>query len=98
VGVVGLLQPDVLQSRLRAEYGVPPSFAAAPWSLMRWMASEDRGAIERFAAASRMDMAEDHDGEQVAFFGSDWRRKRAEEEWPMIRFLPVREQHGLAPA
>jgi peptide chain release factor 3 len=31
----------------------------------------------------------------VAFFGSDWRRKRAEEEWPMLRFHAVREQHGL---
>ena len=27
-----------------------------------------------------------------------WRRRRAEEEFPMIRFLPVREQHGLAAA
>ena len=35
---------------------------------------------------------------QVAFFTSDWRRRRAEEEFPMIRFLPVREQHGLAAA
>jgi len=98
VGVVGLLQLDVLASRLKAEYGVPASFEAAPWALTRWMASDDRGAIERFAAANRMDMAEDHDAEQVAFFTSDWRRKRAEEEWPMIRFLPVREQHGLSPA
>ena len=98
VGVVGLLQLDVLQSRLRVEYGVPASFEAAPWNQMRWMASEDRDAIARFAAANRMDMAQDHDDEQVAFFTSDWRRKRAEEEFPMIRFLPVREQHGLAPA
>ncbi len=66
--------------------------------MMRWMASEDRAAIERFAAQNRMDMAEDHDAEQVAFITSDWRRRRAEEEWPMIRFLPVREQHGLAAA
>ena len=38
---------------------------------------------------------QDHDGELVAFFGSDWRRKRAEEEWPVLRFHAVREQHGL---
>ena len=25
----------------------------------------------------------------------DWRRNRAEEEWPMLRFHAVREQHGL---
>jgi len=96
IGVVGLLQLDVLASRLKAEYGVPAGFEAAPWTTMRWLASNDRGAIERFAAAHRMDMAEDHDGEPVAFFTSDWRRRRAEEEYPTIRFLPVREQHGLA--
>ena len=48
------------------------------------------------AAGDWLVAAQDHDDEQVAFFTSDWRRKRAEEEFPMIRFLPVREQHGLA--
>ena len=34
-------------------------------------------------------------GALVAFFTSDWRRNRAEEEWPTLRFHAVREQHGL---
>jgi peptide chain release factor 3 len=55
----------------------------------------DRAALDRFAATNRRDAGEDHDGALVAFFGSDWRRKRAEEEWPMLRFHAVREQHGL---
>ena len=95
---IAIVERWLQRTRLRAEYSVPASFEAAPWSTMRWMASEDREAIERFSAANRMDMAQDHDDEQVAFFTSDWRRRRAEEEFPMIRFLPVREQHGLAPA
>ena len=32
----------------------------------------------------------------VAFFTSDWGRRRAEEEWPGLRFLSLREQHGVA--
>jgi len=51
--------------------------------------------LERFAEANRRDVAEDHDGALVAFFSSDWRRRRAEEEWPMLRFHAVREQHGV---
>jgi peptide chain release factor 3 len=93
--VVGQLQLDVLQSRLRVEYGVPAGFDATPWEQVRWIASTEAGALERFAEANRRDVAEDHDGALVAFFSSDWRRRRAEEEWPMLRFHAVREQHGL---
>src|SRR5690606_22829923 len=79
VGVVGQLQLDVLQSRLKAEYGVPVGFDGTPWEVVRWVSSDDRGALDRFAAANRRDLAEDHDGALVAFFASDWRRRRAEE-------------------
>ena len=95
VGVVGQLQLDVLQSRLRVEYGVPAGFDASQWQIMRWITGDDRTAIDRFLDQNRRDTAEDHDGEVVALFGSDWRRKRAEEEWPMLKFHAVREQHGL---
>jgi peptide chain release factor 3 len=94
VGVVGELQLDVLKSRLAVEYGVPASFDSTRWSMLRWLAG-DKAGIERWAGSNRSDTAEDHDGEKVALFGSDWRRKRAEEEWPGIRFAPLREQHGL---
>ncbi|WP_439550669.1 peptide chain release factor 3 [Falsiroseomonas sp.] len=97
VGVVGELQLDVLQSRLKVEYSVPAGFDATRWSTMRWISSPtgDRAAIERWATRNRSDTAEDHDGEYVALFGSDWRRKRAEEEYPELRFDAVREQSGL---
>ena len=95
VGVVGLLQLDVLASRLRVEYGVPAGFDPASWTQLRWIASTDREAMARFTRTNINDLAEDHDGEVVAFFASDWRRRRMEEEWPAIRFHAVREQHGL---
>ncbi|GGG45174.1 peptide chain release factor 3 [Caldovatus sediminis] len=98
VGVVGQLQLDVLQSRLKAEYGIPVGFDATPWEVVRWLSAGDRAALDRFAAANRRDVAEDHDGALVALFASDWRRRRAEEEWPMLRFHAVREQHGLEAA
>ncbi|AWV22135.1 Bacterial Peptide Chain Release Factor 3 (RF-3) [Roseomonas mucosa] len=95
VGVVGALQLDVLAERLKAEYGVPSRYENTPWSLMRWVASEDAAALERFRRAIPHDVAEDHDGALVAFFSSDWRRNRAAEDFPELRFLEVREQHSL---
>jgi peptide chain release factor 3 len=94
VGVVGQLQLDVLQSRLKVEYGVPAGFDATMWQMMRWVTGEPV-AKDRFAQDNRRDAAEDHDGALVACFASDWRRKRAEEEWPALRFHAVREQHGV---
>ncbi|WP_439598343.1 peptide chain release factor 3 [Falsiroseomonas sp.] len=97
VGVVGQLQLDVLKSRLAVEYGVPAGFDETRWQTMRWISSPkgDRAAIEKWATTNRGDTAADHDGEYVALFGSDWRRKRAEEEYPDLRFDAVREQSGL---
>ena len=95
IGVVGQLQLDVLQSRLRVEYGVPAGFDGTQWDQVRWVAAEDAAEITRFAEANRRDVGEDHDGALVAFFTSDWRRRRAEEEWPKLKFHAVREQHGV---
>ncbi|MGK7864034.1 peptide chain release factor 3 [Falsiroseomonas sp. E2-1-a4] len=97
VGVVGQLQLDVLKSRLSFEYSVPAGFDETRWQTMRWISAPkgDRAAIEKWAATNRSDTATDHDGEYVALFGSDWRRKRAEEEFPDLRFDAVREQSGL---
>jgi peptide chain release factor 3 len=95
VGVVGLLQLDVLASRLNVEYGIPAGFDPAPWDQLRWITSDDRETMARYTRANINELAEDHDGEIVALFASDWRRRRAEEDWPEIRFHAVREQHGL---
>ena len=98
VGVVGALQLDVLAARLVAEYGVKSRYETTPWGLMRWVAGEDRAAVERFRRSVPHDIAEDHDQALVAFFSSDWRRNRAAEEFPELRFLELREQHGLEAA
>jgi peptide chain release factor 3 len=95
IGVVGQLQLDVLASRLRVEYGVPAGFDATPYEQVRWVASDDPAALERVPAAHRRDCGEDRDGAPVAFFTSDWRRRRAAEDFPELRFPAVREQHGV---
>ena len=96
VGVVGALQLDVLADRLKQEYSVPSRYENTPWGMMRWIATDDRVAMERFNTANSHDTAEDRDGAPVVFFTSDWRRNRAAEEWPMLKFLGLREQYAAA--
>ncbi|MBE9607572.1 peptide chain release factor 3 [Acetobacteraceae bacterium H6797] len=95
VGVVGQLQLDVLQSRLLAEYGAPVGFEGVQWDMLRWVGAEDKAELAKFSKIFFNDMAEDHDGEQVVFFTSNWRRQQAEENYPKLKFMKVREQHGI---
>jgi len=94
VGVVGQLQLDVLASRLKAEYGVPAGFDATRWECVRWAVGDARD-LQRLADAAGSDVADDHHGAMVVFFSSDWRRRRAEEDWPALRFPTVREQNAV---
>ena len=82
----------------KARKNVPAGFEGTPYDQLRWVTSADRAAMERFSRVNLGDVALDHDEEMVAFFTSDWRRRRAEEEWPMLRFHALREQHGFEAA
>ena len=94
VGVVGQLQLDVLQSRLKVEYGVPAGFDATMWNEVRWVTGE-KAEVARFGETHRRDAAADHDGAVVGFFASAWRLGKAGEDFPGLTFHKVREQHGV---
>src|SRR5450755_475551 len=53
VGVVGVLQLDVLKARLAAEYGVGIGFEQSTYSLARWISSDDRVAVTKFMDENR---------------------------------------------
>ncbi len=79
VGVVGTLQLDVLQARLAAEYGVAIGFEQPPFSLARWVSSDDRAALDRFVADNRSAMADDVDGDPVFLATSAFMMRRTVE-------------------
>ena len=93
LGVVGSLQLDVLTSRLKAEYGVPIRTEAAPYTTARWIASDNKQALQKFIDLNRSSMAEDKGGEMVFLVRNDWALNRAIEEAPDVRFLKVRERN-----
>ncbi|MCG4258989.1 peptide chain release factor 3 [Acetobacter senegalensis] len=90
VGVVGTLQLDVLQARLKAEYGVAIGFDATPFSLARWITGP-RDKIEIFAQINRSAMADDLDDDPVFLATSAFMMRRTQEQNPDITFHDIKQ-------
>jgi peptide chain release factor 3 len=92
LGAVGVLQLEVLVSRLKAEYGVSIRLEAASYETARWIVSDKPDVLERFRNANRSSIAEDKNGTLVFLARNAWTLNRAVEEYPDIRFLNTRER------
>jgi peptide chain release factor 3 len=93
VGVVGLLQLDVMATRMEAEYSLKIGFEASPYEVARWVSSDEPAELKRLMETHRSSMAEDADGEPVLMMRNAWEMGRFEQEWPNVRFANVRERH-----
>ncbi len=91
VGVVGVLQLDVLQARLGAEYGVKIGFEASPYNLARWIFSEDRAALASFMDINRTAICDDVDGDPVFLSSSAFMMRRSEELAPKLTFRDIKD-------
>jgi peptide chain release factor 3 len=92
VGVVGNLQLDVLTSRVDNEYGVPILCESFGVETARWLASEEKGEVERFISKNRSAIAEDRTGAPVFLVRDRWFLGHVTKEWPKMRFLETRER------
>ncbi len=91
VGVVGVLQFEVLADRIRTEYAIAVRFEDAPIHTARWVQADDALRLKKFIEDNRAAIAEDHDGSPVFLARNAWHLDRAIEDWPGIRFLKTRE-------
>jgi peptide chain release factor 3 len=98
VGVVGMLQLDVLKVRLAQEYGLPVDFEVSEFELARWIAADSRQTFDTFVNANRSGIAEDLDGDLVFLarnaFYLDYTRERA----PGISFTDIKDVKNTQPA
>jgi peptide chain release factor 3 len=98
VGVVGPLQLDVLQVRLKEEYGLDVLWDTAEFALARWISCDDPKALDTFVKANSLGIADDLDGDPVFLarnqFYLDYTRERA----PGIVFTDVKDRHAKATA
>jgi peptide chain release factor 3 len=93
LGAVGVLQFDVLASRLAQEYGVAIRLETAPYTTARWIVSEKADVLQRFCDSHRSSVADDGASDPVFLARNAWALSNAVEEWPDLQFLAVKERH-----
>ena len=76
MGVVGTLQFDVLEYRLRSEYNVELYKEGLPYEYLRWIVREDENAEplkeEDLLLPGDAKLVEDYKGNQLLLFSSMW--------------------------
>ncbi|HEX8901239.1 peptide chain release factor 3 [Vitreimonas sp.] len=92
VGAVGQLQFEVLDERMKAEYGLEVMFEASPYQAARWISADSRSDLDAFIDKSKMQMAEDVDGSPVFLGKSDWEIGYVLDKNPKIRFSASKER------
>ena len=83
-----------MADRIRTEYGIPVIFEPTSLYTARWVAAADPLALKRFTDGNLVALADDHDDQLVFLARNAWHLGKAEEEFPDVRFLKVRESGG----
>ncbi len=91
VGVVGALQLDVIEERLKSEYGVAAAMETCGYDAVRWLAG-DEAAVKTFVSLNQGAIAHDRYGSPVYLARSAWEAGYAEQKNPLVKFLKTRER------
>jgi len=98
LGAVGVLQFEVVEHRLKTEYGVEVRLGPVNFVAARWISCEDRSELERFIRSNSAKIALDASDAHAYLMTSSYDLNLTQERWPKIRFHPMREHSGLAHA
>ncbi len=91
VGVVGALQFEVLADRIRTEYEIPVHFEQTTLYTARWLDADDAAQLKKFTDGNQGSLADDHEGAPVFLARNSWALGKAQEDWPKIRFMKIKE-------
>ncbi|HAG69511.1 MAG TPA: peptide chain release factor 3, partial [Lachnospiraceae bacterium] len=72
VGVVGVLQFEVLKYRLENEYNVDIKLENLPYEHIRWIVNKDRIDVEKLNGTSDMKKIQDLKGNPLLLFVNSW--------------------------
>lgn len=92
VGVVGVLQFEVLESRIKEEYGLPVRFESSSFTSARWVKG-DIEEINRLTAANKSHMAVDHDEDPVFLTRLQWDIDRVTRDFPLLTLIDTKEMN-----
>ena len=88
VGVVGVLQYEVLEYRMKNEYGVDIRIEQMPFSIARWT-SPEKLTPDKLGLTGDARIVVDQYGRQVVLFSSQWILNRIMGNCPDIQFLEI---------
>lgn len=92
LGAVGVLQFEVVASRLMNEYGVDAVFEGTSISSARWISCDDKKGLADFEKSSAgSNIAYDASGNMAYLATSGVNLKLTQERWPQLTFHSTRE-------
>lgn len=86
IGTVGELQFEVIQYRLKNEYGASCDFRHLDYFKACWITSDNKAALDEFIRLKGNYMVKDKDGNDVFLAQSEWTLKMARENHPDVVF------------
>jgi peptide chain release factor 3 len=91
LGAVGMLQFDVVASRLAGEYGVDAVFEGTAVTSARWVTCEDKKILADFEKSLSHNLAIDAAGNLAYLAPNSVNLRLTEERWPKVVFHTTRE-------
>jgi len=91
VGVVGVLQLDVLVSRARAEYRVDILFDQVAYCLARWLRADDPLVLKKFIQLNAEKIVLDRDEQPVFMAESQWEIDYIKRKNEGVEFVKTKE-------
>jgi peptide chain release factor 3 len=85
LGAVGPLQFDVVQYRLKSEYGADTRIERAPYQVLRWIApAVDANVVDAAVERASVALAHDEVGHRVLLFSDEWALNYFKREHPTV--------------
>ena len=91
LGAVGMLQFDVVASRLQGEYGVDAMFEGTSTTSARWVTCDDKKMLADFEKALSHNLAIDAAGNLAYLAPNSVNLRLTQERWPKVVFHTTRE-------
>ncbi|WP_439859663.1 peptide chain release factor 3 [Pseudomonas sp. MBLB4136] len=93
LGAVGVLQFDVVASRLKEEYKVECAYEPITVWSARWIECSDKKKLEEFSNKAAENLAVDGGGHLTYLAPTRVNLSLMEERWPDVKFRATREHH-----
>lgn len=94
VGVVGMLQFDVLADRIRTEYNLSVRFEMTELMTARWLVADDPAELKKFIEQNRPSVATDHEGDAVFLARNAWHLNKGQDDWPTVQFSATKDANA----